>query len=62
MLQALTIPNYAFRIPHSELIKQEVKMDNYSLGIDIGSTTVKTVITDTDGNIISSKYLRHLSK
>ena len=37
-------------------------MDNYSLGIDIGSTTVKTVITDTDGNIISSKYLRHLSK
>ena len=37
-------------------------MKNYSLGIDIGSTTVKTVITDMNGNIISSKYQRHLSK
>lgn len=34
----------------------------YSLGIDVGSTTVKTVITDTDGNIIYSKYQRHMSK
>lgn len=33
-----------------------------SLGIDIGSTTVKTVITDLDGNIIYSKYQRHFSK
>lgn len=33
-----------------------------SLGIDIGSTTVKTVIADADGNIIYSKYQRHLSK
>ena len=33
-----------------------------SLGIDIGSTTVKTVISDLDGNIIYSKYQRHLSK
>lgn len=33
-----------------------------SLGIDVGSTTVKTVITDVDGNIIYSKYQRHLSK
>ena len=33
-----------------------------SLGIDIGSTTVKTVITDSDGNIIYSKYQRHFSK
>lgn len=33
-----------------------------SLGIDIGSTTVKTVISDCDGNIIYSKYQRHLSK
>lgn len=33
-----------------------------SLGIDIGSTTVKTVITDSDGNIIYSKYQRHLSR
>ena len=36
--------------------------NRYSLGIDVGSTTVKTVITDTDGNIIYSKYQRHLSK
>ena len=33
-----------------------------SLGIDVGSTTVKTVITDTNGDIIYSKYQRHLSK
>ncbi len=37
-------------------------MNKYSLGIDVGSTTVKTVITDSDGNIIYSKYQRHLSK
>ena len=36
--------------------------NKYSLGIDIGSTTVKTVITDPDGNIVYSKYQRHLSK
>ena len=36
--------------------------NNYSLGIDVGSTTVKTVITDNSGNIIYSKYQRHLSK
>ena len=36
--------------------------NRYSLGIDVGSTTVKTVITDTDGNIVYSKYQRHLSK
>lgn len=36
--------------------------NKYSLGIDVGSTTVKTVITDENGNIIYSKYQRHLSK
>lgn len=36
--------------------------DKYSLGIDVGSTTVKTVITDSSGEIIYSKYQRHLSK
>ncbi|MBD5159917.1 MAG: 2-hydroxyglutaryl-CoA dehydratase [Ruminococcus sp.] len=34
----------------------------FSLGIDIGSTTVKTVIADIDGNIIYSKYQRHFSR
>lgn len=34
----------------------------YSLGIDVGSTTVKTVITDSNKNIIYSKYQRHFSK
>ena len=34
----------------------------YSLGIDVGSTTVKTVITDQNGELIYSKYQRHLSK
>ena len=33
-----------------------------SLGIDVGSTTVKTVIIDSDGNILYSKYQRHLSR
>ncbi|MDE5583032.1 MAG: acyl-CoA dehydratase activase [Ruminococcus sp.] len=33
-----------------------------SLGIDVGSTTVKTVITDGDGNILYTKYQRHFSK
>lgn len=36
--------------------------NKFSLGIDIGSTTVKTVITDTDKNIVYSKYQRHFSK
>ncbi len=33
----------------------------YQLGIDVGSTTVKTVILE-DGKIIYSKYQRHFSK
>ena len=35
---------------------------NYSLGVDVGSTTVKTVILDDDKKIIYSKYERHFSK
>lgn len=31
------------------------------LGIDIGSTTVKTVLTDDEGNILFKKYERHMS-
>ena len=34
----------------------------YSLGIDVGSTTVKTVIIDEKQNIIYSEYQRHFSK
>lgn len=34
----------------------------YSLGIDVGSTTVKTVIADEHKKIIYSKYQRHFSK
>ncbi len=34
----------------------------YSLGIDVGSTTVKTVIADDDNKILYSKYQRHFSK
>ena len=33
-----------------------------SLGIDVGSTTVKTVIIDNDKKIIYSEYQRHFSK
>lgn len=31
------------------------------LGIDVGSTTVKVVLLDEDGNILYSKYERHMS-
>lgn len=34
----------------------------YALGIDVGSTTVKTVILDENKHIIHSKYQRHFSK
>lgn len=34
----------------------------YSLGIDVGSTTVKTVIINENDEIIYSKYQRHFSK
>jgi predicted CoA-substrate-specific enzyme activase len=34
----------------------------YSLGIDVGSTTVKTVIADENKKIIYSKYERHFSR
>lgn len=37
-------------------------MKKYSLGIDIGSTTVKTVIIDENKNIVCSNYHRHFSK
>jgi predicted CoA-substrate-specific enzyme activase len=32
------------------------------IGIDIGSTTVKTVVLDDSGNIIHKEYERHMSK
>ena len=34
----------------------------YSLGIDVGSTTVKTVIINNNKDIIYSEYQRHFSK
>ncbi len=34
----------------------------YKLGIDIGSTTIKTVVLDKDDNVIYKKYMRHLSE
>src|SRR5574344_1953608 len=37
-------------------------MNKYSLGIDVGSTTVKTVIIDQSNKILYSKYQRHFSK
>ncbi len=33
----------------------------YRAGIDVGSTTVKLVLIDGDGNIVYGKYRRHLS-
>ena len=37
-------------------------MNTYALGIDVGSTTVKTVVCDGSGKILHSAYQRHFSK
>ena len=34
----------------------------YALGIDVGSTTVKTVLLTEMGEVLSSSYERHFSK
>ena len=34
----------------------------YALGIDVGSTTVKTVLLTEEGKVLSSSYERHFSK
>ena len=36
--------------------------DNLLLGLDVGSTTIKTVVLDPDGNILFSRYMRHNSE
>ena len=36
-------------------------MPEYTLGLDVGSTTIKIVITDKDNNIVFSRYRRHFS-
>lgn len=48
----------------SELVLRKAvnQMAIYSLGIDVGSTTVKTVIIDENKQIIYSEYQRHFSK
>ena len=38
-----------------------MKLNFNTLGIDIGSTTVKIAILDRDGNIIFSDYQRHFA-
>ncbi len=37
-------------------------MKTYALGIDVGSTTVKTVVCDEAGKVLHSAYQRHFSK
>ena len=37
-------------------------MKTYALGIDVGSTTVKTVVCEEGGKILHSAYQRHFSK
>lgn len=34
----------------------------YKVGLDVGSTTVKLAVLDTDNNLVMSKYVRHKSK
>ncbi|MFA6796726.1 MAG: acyl-CoA dehydratase activase [Bacilli bacterium] len=38
------------------------KSKTYLLGIDVGSTTVKTVVISDEGKLLFSKYERHLSQ
>ncbi len=40
----------------------EEKKLPFSLGIDVGSTTVKTVLLTKDGSMLSASYERHFSK
>lgn len=41
----------------------EIKINkNYLLGIDVGSTTVKTVVISPEGEIVFTHYERHFSK
>jgi predicted CoA-substrate-specific enzyme activase len=35
---------------------------SYAIGIDVGSTTLKTVVLDENGGIIEKSYQRHLSR
>ncbi|MCL2357193.1 MAG: acyl-CoA dehydratase activase [Defluviitaleaceae bacterium] len=35
---------------------------SYSIGIDVGSTTLKTVVLNAEGDIIEKSYQRHLSR
>jgi len=39
-----------------------MEQKHYSLGIDVGSTTLKTVILDENDTIVEKSYQRHLSK
>ena len=39
-----------------------MQRDELSIGIDVGSTTVKLVILDSDRNVLYSHYVRHSSK
>lgn len=54
---------YCNRERRTPQIRGETDMDKiYDLGIDVGSTTVKTVIVDDEGNFVYDKYERHFSK
>ena len=37
-------------------------MQNYKMGIDIGSTTVKVVVINHKNNILFQQYKRHFSE
>ena len=37
-------------------------MNCYSMGIDVGSTTVKVVLVDQNGGVVFSRYNRHHAK
>ncbi len=43
------------------LSEEDIRMKQYRAGIDIGSTTVKLVLTDDGGEIVFGEYRRHFS-
>ena len=36
-------------------------MTNYRIGLDVGSTTIKTAVLDKSGSLVYSSYDRHFS-
>ncbi len=52
----------SFTTEVSEMQYKQSQTDTYRMGIDIGSTTVKVVLTDDENEMVFSRYRRHFSE